>query len=111
MLPLRIADTDSFFSNGNNLSNEHSVIRIVFCLIKQLFKYENTDRTGDDSPHHINRYMVDLGTERAAGTGRFSYPGEAFGDISAFDGTGYTDVVVVAFPADHTVHNPIREAD
>ena len=57
------------------------------------------------------RYMVDLGTERAAGTGRFSYPGKAFGDISAFDGTGYTDVVVAAFPVDHTVHNPVREAD
>ena len=55
--------------------------------------------------------MVDLRTERAAGTGCFSYPGEAFGDISAFDGTGYTDVVVAAFPVDHTVYYPVRKTD
>lgn len=55
--------------------------------------------------------MVDLGTECIAGAGSLSYPGEAFGHLSAFDGAGYTDVIFLAFLTDHTFYYIVRQTD
>ena len=52
--------------------------------------------------------MVDLGAECVAGAGSLSYPGEAFGHLSAFDGAGYTDVIFLAFVTDHTFYYIVR---
>ena len=55
--------------------------------------------------------MVNLGIECATGVGSLPYPGKTFGYISAFDGTGYTNVILFAFVADYTFYYIIRQTD
>ena len=55
--------------------------------------------------------MVNLGIECATGVGSLPYLGKTFGYISAFDGIGYTDVIIATFVADHTVYYPVRKTD
>ena len=70
--------------------------------------YAHTDRTGDYSPYHINRHMVDFGIKRPPGTCRFPHSRKVIHNLSPLHGTGYTDAFLAPIVAGYTFYYIIR---